>query len=142
MHLLNFHFFIIFFKRLILYAHSDFTLVFLHISIKFVSYRKNFRLISFSTHEICWVSMAFCCNVEFLWLSSVLQPIALDQDPLVCINVSPPTCSKVLHSDAIPEYPFEHKCFPYLIRTSFLHFLSLQLYSGSVFLGCFVSSDH
>ena len=79
--------------------------------------------------------------VELLWISAVMQ-LALDQDPLVCINVSPPTCSKVLHSDAIPEYPSEHKCFPYLIRTSFPHFLSLQLHSGSVFLGCFVSSDH
>ena len=111
MHLLNFHFFISFFKRLILYAHSDFTLVFLHISIKFVSYQKNFRLCSFSTHELCWVSMAFCCNVELLWLSSVLQPIALDQDPLVCINVSPPACSEVPHSDEYQNLPLNIKDF-------------------------------
>ena len=51
--------------------------------------------------------MAFCCNVELLWLSAVMQ-LALDQDPLVCINFSPPTCSKVLYSNAIPEYPSEH----------------------------------
>ena len=45
------------------------------------------------------------CYVELLWLSAVTQPIALDQDPLVGINVSSLGCSKVLPSDAISKPP-------------------------------------
>ena len=87
--------------------------------------------------------MAFCCNVELLWLSSVLQPIALDQDPLVCINVSPPACSKVLHSDEYQNLPLSinvvlkmdvYQMEDGLVRTNFPHFLSLRLHSGSVYI--------
>ena len=83
--------------------------------------------------------MAFCCNVEFLWLSSVLQPIALDQDPLVCINVSPPACSEVPHSDEYQNLPLNIKMDVYqmevgLVRANFPHFLSLRLHSGSVYI--------